>query len=107
VELVDGECLRMRLAPARRGLVRADGQEQRDSLHWDEFDRTWSKRRRLAREKNELETPRIGESALSPIMRHTGRVWLAAVRWVGARKGPPAAGGQAIRQNPFAGRRQT
>jgi len=37
------------------------GQEQRDQLHWEEFDRTWSKRRRLAREKNEIETPRFGE----------------------------------------------
>ena len=34
------------------------GQEERDSLHWHEFEQTWSKRRRLAREKNEIETPR-------------------------------------------------
>jgi hypothetical protein len=30
-------------------------------LHWEEFEQTWSKRRRLAREKNEIETPRPGE----------------------------------------------
>ncbi|BEI99474.1 hypothetical protein CcaverHIS631_0405170 [Cutaneotrichosporon cavernicola] len=33
--------------------------DQRDQLHWDEFEATWSKRRRLAREKNELETPKV------------------------------------------------
>ncbi|KLT39723.1 hypothetical protein CC85DRAFT_179074 [Cutaneotrichosporon oleaginosum] len=33
--------------------------DQRDQLHWDEFESTWSKRRRLAREKNELETPKV------------------------------------------------
>lgn len=34
-------------------------QDQRDQLHWEEFEHTWSKRRRLAREKNELETPKV------------------------------------------------
>ncbi|GMK59350.1 hypothetical protein CspeluHIS016_0703650 [Cutaneotrichosporon spelunceum] len=33
--------------------------DERDRLHWDEFEATWSKRRRLAREKNELETPKV------------------------------------------------
>lgn len=29
-------------------------------MHWEEFEQTWSKRRRLAREKNELESARVG-----------------------------------------------
>lgn len=28
-------------------------------MHWEEFEQTWSKRRRLAREKNEIETPKV------------------------------------------------
>ena len=36
-------------------------QDERDRMHWEEFEETWSKRRRLAREKNEIETPRVGE----------------------------------------------
>lgn len=35
-------------------------QDERDRMHWEEFEQTWSKRRRLAREKNEIETPKIG-----------------------------------------------
>lgn len=34
-------------------------QDQRDQMHWEEFEQTWSKRRRLAREKNEIETPKV------------------------------------------------
>jgi hypothetical protein len=34
-------------------------QDQRDQIHWEEFEHTWSKRRRLAREKNEIETPKV------------------------------------------------
>lgn len=33
--------------------------DQRDQMHWEEFEQTWSKRRRLAREKNEIETPKV------------------------------------------------
>lgn len=28
-------------------------------MQWEEFEHTWSKRRRLAREKNEIETPKV------------------------------------------------
>ena len=34
---------------------------ERDRMHWDEFEQTWSKRRRLQREKNEIDTVRIRE----------------------------------------------
>ena len=34
---------------------------QRDGLHWNEFNQTWTKRRRLNREKTEIEMPRPGE----------------------------------------------
>jgi hypothetical protein len=33
-------------------------------MHWEEFEQTWSKRRRLAREKNEIESVRWGGSFL-------------------------------------------
>lgn len=36
-------------------------QDERDRMHWGEFEQTWSKRRRLAREKNEIESVRWGE----------------------------------------------
>jgi hypothetical protein len=53
-------------------------QDERDRLHWDEFEQTWSKRRRLAREKNELEQPRM----VRPIPRTPGN---RSTRWqVGA-----------------------
>ncbi|WWC97865.1 hypothetical protein V866_004752 [Kwoniella sp. B9012] len=52
-----GELKRVR--EAEKHLIWSSWTEDRDRLHWDEFEHTWSKRRRLAREKNEIETPRI------------------------------------------------
>ncbi|KAL7421193.1 hypothetical protein Q5752_004078 [Cryptotrichosporon argae] len=40
-------------------LVWSSWTDERDRLHYDAFDQTWRKRRRLAREKNEIETLRI------------------------------------------------
>ncbi|WWC91313.1 uncharacterized protein L201_006256 [Kwoniella dendrophila CBS 6074] len=52
-----GELKRVR--ESEKHLIWSSWTEDRDRLHWDEFEQTWSKRRRLAREKNEIETPRI------------------------------------------------
>jgi hypothetical protein len=40
---------------AYSGFIQADIQDERDREHWDEFQDTWAKRRRLIREKNELD----------------------------------------------------
>nr|XP_019009739.1 uncharacterized protein I206_05299 [Kwoniella pini CBS 10737]OCF48520.1 hypothetical protein I206_05299 [Kwoniella pini CBS 10737] len=52
-----GELKRVR--ESEKHLIWSSWTDDRDQLHWDEFEQTWSKRRRLAREKNEIETPRI------------------------------------------------
>ncbi|ORX39080.1 hypothetical protein BD324DRAFT_309849 [Kockovaella imperatae] len=51
--------------------------EQRDAIHWEEFAETWSKRRRLAREKTEIETPRQQR----PIPRVGGPKVIKAFDW--------------------------
>ncbi|GFZ47476.1 hypothetical protein JCM24511_05220 [Saitozyma sp. JCM 24511] len=51
--------------------------DERDQLHWEEFEQTWSKRRRLAREKNEIETPRPAK----PIPRPTDRLAGKGFNW--------------------------
>lgn len=44
---------------AERHLIWSTWTEERDKLHWDEFQTTWSKRRKLAREKGLIETTRL------------------------------------------------
>ncbi|ORY26253.1 hypothetical protein BCR39DRAFT_261639 [Naematelia encephala] len=52
--------------------------DERDKLHWEEFEQTWSKRRRLAREKNEIETPRI----VKPVPRPGDRFTIKGADWI-------------------------
>ncbi|WVO22692.1 uncharacterized protein IAS62_004023 [Cryptococcus decagattii] len=47
-----------RMRDAERHLIWSTWTEERDKLHWDEFQTTWSKRRKLAREKGLIETTR-------------------------------------------------
>ncbi|EIW67012.1 hypothetical protein M231_07141 [Tremella mesenterica] len=39
---------------------------ERDQLHWNEFEQTWSKRRRLQREKNEIDTVHLSRPVPRP-----------------------------------------
>ncbi|AAW44287.1 expressed protein [Cryptococcus deneoformans JEC21] len=48
-----------RMRDAERHLIWSTWTEERDKLHWDEFQTTWSKRRKLAREKGLIETTRL------------------------------------------------
>ncbi|KAK8843384.1 hypothetical protein IAR55_007041 [Kwoniella newhampshirensis] len=49
----------VKMREAEKHLIWSSWTDERDQYHWEEFEQTWSKRRRLAREKNEIETPRI------------------------------------------------
>ncbi|WWC64126.1 uncharacterized protein I303_106734 [Kwoniella dejecticola CBS 10117] len=52
-----GELKRVR--ESEKHLIWSSWTDDRDRLHWEEFEHTWSKRRRIAREKNDIETARL------------------------------------------------
>ncbi|OWZ63710.1 hypothetical protein AYX15_04358 [Cryptococcus neoformans] len=59
-----------RMRDAERHLIWSTWTEERDKLHWDEFQTTWSKRRKLAREKGLIETTRLTKPVPSPDHPH-------------------------------------
>lgn len=63
LDLVD--CMFSHISPSTTGGMSADEllQEERDREQWEEFEQTWAKRRRLIREKSELDiVPKRRES---------------------------------------------